>query len=296
MSYLDELDAAHAIVVSKSGAAAVLDLSSSSAPRLEPIAALACPRAAAVAALLLCADANGTLRVYRPADQRLLLDWPPPAGAKLAAAYLASDGTTIAASYSNGAFLLRSVADGSTLATRITTMKLAGDVLKAAAQSPLLSDADRAKIRGGATELDVRIGANSIVLAPGGKLAALAMPDRTIQLVDLAGGSLRTIAGRERIGALDFSRNGALLAAIEGGDMNVYEAASGERLLSVGLRGQVSPRLRHLANGRGFATIDQTGIIRVHPVFEDTQDLIRYLAREFPEPLTAEQRRAYFIE
>ena len=34
----------------------------------------------------------------------------------------------------------------------------------------------------------------------------------------------------------------------------------------------------------------------VHPVFQDVQDLIAYLAREFPEPLTPRQRRAYFIE
>jgi hypothetical protein len=31
-------------------------------------------------------------------------------------------------------------------------------------------------------------------------------------------------------------------------------------------------------------------------VFENPQDLIAYLAREFPEPLTPQQRRAFFIE
>ena len=43
-------------------------------------------------------------------------------------------------------------------------------------------------------------------------------------------------------------------------------------------------------------TVDMAGLILVHPVFQDVQDLIAYLAREFPEPLTASQRRTYFIE
>ena len=299
LSYLGALDGTRAVAVAKSGAAALLDLSSPAAPRLQPIPALAgtCPRAVSVPGMVLCADDGGTLRVYRPSDERQLLDWPAPAGAKLAAAYLASDGSALAASYSNGDLVVRSLADGSTLARQVVTMRLTGDTLKAAAQSPLLSDEDRARIRAGATELAVKIGANSISLAPGGKRAALAMPDRTIQIADLAGGPARVIRSSQRIGELAFSHDGSLLAAIEGSDMNVYEAATGDRLVSVALRGQVGPRLRHLANGQGFATMDEkTGLIRVHPVFEDVQDLLRYLAREFPEPLTPEQRRAYFLE
>ena len=97
----------------------------------------------------------------------------------------------------------------------------------------------------------------------------------------------------------DFSPNGELLAVIEAAEyraLSVYEVATGERLLSVSLGIQVSPRLRRLNNGQGFATLDQSGRILVHPVFENAQDLIAHLAREYPEPLTPAQRRAYFIE
>jgi hypothetical protein len=241
------------------------------------------------------------MRLYRPADRRLLVDWPTPAGAKLSAADISPDGTLIAASYSNGELEVRSLVNGNTLAKQTVNIKLTGETLKAAAQSQLLSDENRASIRRGATELEVALGANRIRLPAGGTHIALAMPDRTIQIIELATGKVQLAKGGQRglAADLDFSPNGALLAAIEAADyraMNVYEVATGERLVSVSLGSEAAPRLRRLNNGQGFATIDQTGRILVHPVFQDVQDLIAYLAREFPEPLTPRQRRAYFIE
>ena len=130
-------------------------------------------------------------------------------------------------------------------------------MLKAAAQGSWLSAEDRAKIAAGATELEVRVGAVRISLSPDQKRVALALANRTIQIVDLAAGSALTMKGGQRgnAGELDFSRNGSLLAAVETGDyrvMNVYEASTGDRLLSASLAGEVSPRLRHLNNGQGF--------------------------------------------
>ena len=302
LSYLGEIDATRAFAVSKSGVASIIDLSTVPAPKVDPIPALgACLRQAAIAGLALCVDDAGTMRLYRPADGRLLLDWPPPAGAKLSAADISPDGSLIAASYSNGELEVRSLADGNTLAKQTVNIKLTGETLKAAAQSPLLSDENRSRIRRGATELEVALGANRISLSAGGTHVALAMPDRTIQIIELATGKVQLAKGGQRglAADLDFSPNGALLAAIEAAEyraMNVYEVATGERLVSVSLSSQASPRLRRLNNGHGFATIDQTGRIMVHPVFQDVQDLIAYLAREFPEPLTPRQRRAYFIE
>jgi hypothetical protein len=211
------------------------------------------------------------------------------------------DGALTAASYNNGELEVRSLPDGKTVAKQTVKLKLAGDILKAAAQSPLISDEDRARIRRGATEVEVALGANRISLSDDGKHVALALRNLTVQIIELATGNVRLTKGTQRGAVIDFdfSPNGALLATIEAAEyraMNVYEVATGERLLSVSLVGQESPRLRRLSNGRGFATIDQVGRIMVHPVFQDVQDLIAYLAHEFPEPLTPSQRRTYFIE
>ena len=96
-----------------------------------------------------------------------------------------------------------------------------------------------------------------------------------------------------------FSPNGKLLAAVESGDyrwLYIYDSATGERLADDSLGSQVSPNLARLENGRGFATIDRTGRIIVHPMFQDLEDLIAYLKDHFPEGLTPAQRRAFFIE
>ena len=302
LSYLGVIDASRAFAASKTGVASIIDLSSVATPKVHPIPALGtCQGRASIAGLAVCIDDSGRVRVYRAADDRLLLEWPPPAGAKLTAAYIAWDGALTAASYSNGELEVRSLPDGKTVAKQTVKMKLAGDILKAAAQSPLISDEDRARIRRGATEVEVALGANRISLSDDGKHVALALRNLTVQIIELATGNVRLTKGTQRGAVIDFdfSPNGALLATIEAAEyraMNVYEVATGERLLSVSLVGQESPRLRRLSNGRGFATIDQVGRIMVHPVFQDVQDLIAYLAHEFPEPLTPSQRRTYFIE
>ena len=302
LSFLGEIDATRALAVAKSGAASIIDLSTLPVPRLVPIPALGtCTWKVSIANHALCVDDTGRIKVYRPAEDRLVIDWPAPGGAKLSAAYISQDGARIAASYTTGELVVRSLPDGNIVANQIVTVRLSGEALKAAAQSPLLSDDDRAKIRQGAKEIEVRLGANRICLSADGQHIALAMPDRTVQIIDTATGAVRRTKGAQRgVGSdLAFSPNGELLAVVETGEytaLGVYEVSSGDRLISVLLRNQVSPRVHRLVNGEGFATIDRTGTIQVHPIFERTSDLIAYLAREFPDPLTPEQRRMYFIE
>ena len=302
LAYLGDIDGTRALAVTKAGVAAVIDLSAPAAPKVTPIPALgACPRQASVAGLVLCVDDSATIRIYRPADGRMVLDWPAPEGHKLTAGYVTRDGGFAAASYANGELVVRALEDGRIHARQVVRTRLRGEALRAAEQSPLLSDDERAQIRRGATEVEVKFGASRIALSADGRHAALAMPDRSVQIVDLFTGNMRPTRTNQRgsAAALEFSPNGALLAVIESSEyqaLQVYETASGERLASASLGSQVSPRLRALPDGRGFATIDQSGRILVHPVFESTGDLIAYLAREFPEPLTPAQRRAYFIE
>jgi hypothetical protein len=249
----------------------------------------------------LCVDKDNTIRIYRHANQRVALELPAPAGTTLASAYLSDDGKLIAITYTNGDLLVKAVEDGKTIAQHVIRAKLSGDVLRAAAQSPLLTEEDRATIRRGVKELEVKIGANRITLSPDGKWLALGMPNRTVQIIDLATGKVWNTKGANRaaINDLVFSPNGELIAAIEQSDyraLNIYEAGTGERLASISLGAHVSPRLVALPSGLGFATIEDGGRMAVHPIFQNAADLIAYLAREYPEPLTPNQRRTYFLE
>jgi WD40 repeat protein len=301
LSYLGEFEAARAFMVSPSGAATVIDLAAPESPKLEPVPALGtCPRQVSIVGVALCIGGDEAVRVLRASDGQVIsLPAQPPA--KATAAYVSPDGGLIAAAWSNGDLEVRSAADTGALLKQTLTMKLGGNVLKAAAQSPLLSEEDREKIRRGATELEVRAGANSLAISPDGGRLAVAMPDRTLRIIDLRTGESRQLTRPQPLLVMEmaFSPNGKLLAAVERGDyqaLYIYDLATGERVAGDSLASQVSPKLARLENGHGFATIDKSGRIIVHPMFQDVEDLIAYLKEQFPDGLTPKQRRAFFLE
>jgi hypothetical protein len=128
------------------------------------------------------------------------------------------------------------------------------------------------------------------------------MPDSSIKIIDLQTDKIRDFAQpRAAIQEMRFSQTGNLLSVtqINLNGVNAliaYDVASGEPIASLSLGGRAEAKQFALPNGRGFFTIDKTGLIVVHPIFENSQDLTAYLAREFPERLTAQQRHVYFIE
>jgi WD40 repeat protein/cytoskeletal protein RodZ len=302
LAYLGDLGEARAFAVTKTGVPLVIDLSSPAQPVKKAVPSLAsCARQVSVPGRAICIDGTNTIRVWDSRGERLMLEWPAPGPVKLSAGYLAQDGSIMAAGFSNGEVVVRSLTDGKTILRRMLPVELSGDALKNAAENGLLSEEDAAKVRQGAKVLEVGLGALAMAISPDAKWLAVATLDRSIKLIDLASGEERRTATPYRGMGQDlaFSPNGALLAAVEVSDyraLNVYDVATGERLTSLSLGGQPSPRLIQLSSGQGFATIDKGGRILVHPIFQDWQDLVSYLAREFPESLTPKQRRAYFIE
>ena len=302
VSYLGDVDATHVLIISGAGAASLVDVSNPEQPKVEPLDSLTgCASAASAVDLALCLTNDGGLRLLQVSSNRMLIEQPAPAGAKVNSAYVAPDTGLLAISDSKGTLTIKSLPDGRTVGQQRLTIHLSGEDLKAAAGSPLLSAADRAKIEAGATELDVAIGANALMLSPDGKSLAAAMPDRTVQIIDLRSGTHRDLPGGHSALAkgLAFSPDGTLLAVVEQGQyqsLNVYATSTGTRIVSISLNNQTSPQLVRLDDGDGFATIDDRGLLVVHPVFERIPDLIAYLAREFPQGLTPAQRRMYFIE
>ena len=290
------------VLVSARHAVWLLDVADPAHPRLTEVAAAgSCVRYDTGADVILCLDAAGGIRLLRPTDGTTIAEWPRDELAPLASAAFSRKRDGVAFSRTDGSVTAYALADRRLTGRAKLAMNLSGAALKRAAGSSLLRDADREKIASGATELDVPVGANRLQLSPDGRHVAAALPDRTVKLIDLVTGETRTI-GRGRRGPLRelaFSHNGALIAMIEQGDyvaLYVHEVVSGQRIASISLSSQPNARLFPVPDGRALATVDDSGRILLHPVFEDPADLISYLAREFPGKLTPAQRRAYFIE
>ena len=300
-SFLGDVGGNEVLMIAASGAASLIDFSAPTEPKIEPLPQYAgCTAAGAAPGYALCLKKNGSIAVLRSHDRHVLFEQNKPADAAFASANISRGGDRVAVCDSKGRLVIYATADAAIIARATLTMHLQGENLRAAAGSSLLSDADRAKIRAGAAALDVPAAANLMALSPDGKVLAVGMPDRTLRLIDLVSGRSRQVANRRALAQdLQFSPHGRLLGLIAKNQyesLDVYDTMSGERIASIGLNGQASPRLAALRNGRGFATVDKSGRLTVHPVFEADMGLVAFLARNFPEMLTPAQRRAYFIE
>ena len=301
VSYLGDVDADRILMVSKTGDAEFIDLATPPKPKLIPLHQFGgCVQTATDHGFAICLTRDGAIRVLRTSDSRIVFEEAQPPDAKITSAELSPNGDLIAVCDSKGRLTVRSVADRALLGRYQLTMELKGNDLKAAATSSLLTDADREKIRNGATELIVPAGANLLRFSPSGDLIAVAMPDRSLRIINVRSGATHRLPSRKTLAkALAFSAGGRLLAVVAQSQyqtLDVYEVATDTRLASISLSNQISPELVNLADGHGFVTVDKRGLILVHPVFENDEDLISYLARKFPERLTPAQRRAYFIQ
>jgi WD40 repeat protein len=240
------------------------------------------------------------MRILRNADDTLVADWPAPAEG-MGAAYVGNDGTRMAIGDRGGHITVRAVPDGNVLEKVTLTASLSGQFLAAAVMNGKLSEQDMASIRAGAIKVDVAAAARSIALAKDNVHLAAALPNGLIKLIDLKTGAVRDISPYGRgavVEQLQFSPHGRLLAAVEKSDfsvLDVYDVDNGARIAAISLGNQPGAKLFALANGHGFVTVDTGGRIVVHPVFENPEDFVAYLAKEFPDQLTPAQKRYYFI-
>ena len=301
LTYLGEISATQAFLVTKSGAAGRLDVSTPSQPKIEMLPALGvCAGKGAVPGFAVCLSAEGNTRILRNADDALVADWPAPAEG-MGAAYVGNDGTRMAIGDMGGHISVRAVPDGNVLEKVTLTASLSGQFLAAAVMNGKLSEQDMASIRAGATKVDVSAAARSIALAKDNVHLAAALPNGLIKLIDLKTGAVRDISPYGRgavVEQLQFSPHGRLLAAVEKSDfsvLDVYDVDDGTRIAAISLSNQPGAKLFALANGHGFVTVDTGGRIVVHPVFENPEDFVAYLAKEFPDQLTPAQKRYYFI-
>jgi WD40 repeat protein len=274
LAYLGEISATQAFLVTKSGVAGRLDVSTPSEPKIEMLPALGvCAGKVAIPGFAVCVSADGTTRIVRDADGTLVADWPAPAGG-MGAAYIADDGARMAIGDNGGQITVRSVPDGNVLENLTLT---------------------------GANKLDAAVAARSIALAKDNVHLAAAIPNGSLKLVDLKTGAVRDIQPYGRgavVEQLQFSPHGRLLAAVEASDfkvLSVYDVDDGARIAAISLGNQPGAKLFALANGHGFVTVDNGGRIVVHPVFENPEDFVAYLTKEFPDQLTPAQKRFYFI-
>src|SRR5262249_54098259 len=156
-----------------------------------------------------CIGTDGSIRILRTSDAKVIFEEPPPASAQLGAVYLSQGGEIIAISDSRGDLVIKSTADGRAIVRQRLSMTLRGDLLQMAAQGPLLSEEQRAKVRSGVEQLTVEIGANLMAISPDRNLVALSMPDSMIKIIDLRTGVTRDLAQpHSSIQELRFSEHG----------------------------------------------------------------------------------------
>jgi WD40 repeat protein len=207
------------------------------------------------------------MRILRDADTTLLADWPAPAKG-MTAAFISDDGTRVAVGDKAGHVEVRALPDGNVL------------------EDLTLADA---------------AAAHRVALANDNIHLAAAMPNGPLKLIDLKTRAVRDIRlyGRNAVvEQLQFSPHGRLLATVERSDFKVlcvYDIEQGARIAAISLGNQSDAKLFALADGHSFVTIDTGGRIVVHPVFENPEDFMAYLAKEFPDQLTPAQKRLYFI-
>ena len=303
LAYLGEIAASQAFFVTKDGAAGRLNLASPAQPAIEMLPALGlCGGEVAIDGFAVCIGAaDRRLRVLRNSDGKLLADWPAPAEG-MSAAGISDDGSLMAIADRGGRIVLRALSDGAVEATLDTKARLSGAALATAAKRGLLSEAQAASAREGATTLELALPARSLEISPDKSRLAASLPNGIVRLFDLkAGGSrdLEAAKGDVTVDEMRFSAHGRDLAIITASDyrlLSIYEVESGKRLARIGLSTQVKPKLYALNNGHGFLTIDTSGRILTHPVFEQPEDFIAYLAQQFRDKLTPAQRRFFFID
>ena len=115
LTYLGEIGATQAFLVTKSGAAGRLDVSTPSQPKIDMLPALGvCAGKVAVPGFAVCLSAEGNTRILRNADDTLVADWQAPAEG-MGAAFIADDGTRMAIGDKVGHITVRAVPDGNEL-------------------------------------------------------------------------------------------------------------------------------------------------------------------------------------
>ncbi len=301
LSNLAAVSPTQAFVVTKKGEPSLIDFSAAADPKLMPLADLApCPLSAAIPNYVICGSLPGRLVFKRISDGKIVFQRPdssPP----FTYADISKDGRLIAIADKDGRLQVWQSSDGKVIYDSVLQEDLRGVRLAAALNSGKLSPDEMTAVLNGGRQLTKTLAAANLGFSADGKLLAIALPFGFVKILNLETKQMSEILTPQdsAVSELVFSAHNGLLGVHEVGKIEVREVfnvASGERLASISLSGQLEPKTFPLPDGHGFLTIEKFGHIIVNPVFEDDKDFIAYLAREFPEKLTPAQRRAYFLE
>lgn len=253
---------------------------------MRPIANLGpCKEAGAITNGVLCWTRDERLTVMRISDQQILFDVAIPEPG-LVSATLTEDASRMAIVDKSGAIQIWT-RQGSAVS------KVEEMLMEKSPRQPFGQQA------GAATSTPFAI--SDMNFSMDASALAVAIYNGPLIVFDLQKGERQIIPrwSKTNFERVQLSPHARLVAAVIVGDyrsLHVYEIESGQRIATVSLNDQTRPRLFAMPNGDGFMTIDETGVIVIHPAFEESQAFIDYLMKKFPDGLTARQRREYFLE
>lgn len=198
--------------------------------------------------------------------------------------------------------------DGTRLWTLPLTTVLRGAALLDPANAPLLDGAAREAIRSGAREVTVRVPAAAIAPSPDRGVIALALADRTVQLLDRRERKLRhALTASFPVRELAWSDSGSQLAVLASmpvdltiglrrGELNVFDRSLGHVIHSNYEVTTAGSQLFPIAGRQGFTVSAPPLVLAALPFFEDHMNLVGFLQQRYPESLTPAQRRAYHLD
>jgi hypothetical protein len=268
----------------------------------------ACPVAAISEAGILCERKDGALEFRDLDDGKILWTHSSP-NQHAGHTAVGIDAASRRAAFvdSKGLMTVRSLPDGAVLQTVQIFGILSGPMMMMAVKSPMLDQEERDAILKGAREVKVKIQANWLKFAPDGRHMVVAMPEHSLQWIDLTDGSARVIARSDDFTGLArgnnssftdgvFSAHGTQFAAIARNGLLVYDFDLEQIVFSRSseLHSDTS-KVFATSGGSGFMTSDALALAML-PVFERTDDLVALIKQRYPGGLTPKQRHLFHAE
>ncbi|HWG05272.1 MAG TPA: hypothetical protein VG271_09700 [Beijerinckiaceae bacterium] len=281
----------------------------SSEPQADKLDAMKGCQSGFVKNMRIACTADGTGQIFDLRERRLL--WKTEASREKPLPYswtyasrFFPQSDRIAMVDGRGLFSVRSATTGEVQWNIELVSTLSGSLMLNAINSPLLDETARAAIRSGAQQVPVKLPASIVLISPDERYAAVAFPNRSVQIVDLNKRVVTEVLTFDDVPRwVDFSGDGGQLAVLSSpneeyraGELKVYDFNLGRLIFSESDLFSPLGQIFHIADGKGFVVVASPIQVTIFPIWEKPSDLVAAISRKYPDRLTADQRHYFHID